>query len=96
MLPIPVGVQVTAYCTDRILSEQRDEQSDRLIFYGEPTPETVGPLLDYTKDMPVNKMLLMADKAITDRLRPHLSDALNGEAEITVAIPGMLEVGSLH
>ena len=86
------GVQVTAYCTDRILSERTDEQSDRLIFYGEPTPETVGPLLAYTKDLPIQKMLLMADKAVTDRLRPHLQEALKGEAEITVAIQGMLEV----
>lgn len=88
------GVQITAYNTDRILSEKTDDQSDRLIFYGEPTPETVGPLLEYTKDKPVQKMLVMADKPVTDKLRPHLLEALGGDAEITVAIPGMLEVGS--
>lgn len=85
-------MQVTAYCTNRILSEKTDEQSDRLIFYGEPTPETVGPLLEYTKDMDVQKMLIMAEKPITDKIRPHLREVLGGEAEITVAIPGMLEV----
>lgn len=88
----PTGVQVTAYCTNRILSEKTDEQSDRLIFYGEPTPESVGPLLEYTKEMDVQKLLVMAEKPITDKLRPHLKEALGGDAEITVAIPGMLEV----
>ena len=51
-------VQITAYSTDRILSEKTDAQSDRLIFYNEPTPESVGPLLDYIGDTPVQKMLV--------------------------------------
>lgn len=85
-------MQVTAYSTDRIVSEKTDEQSDRLIFYGEPTPESVGDLLQWTKDESIQKMLVMADKPVTDRLRPHLQQALGGDAEITVAIPGMLEV----
>jgi len=51
-------VQITAYCTDRILSKKTDKQSDRLIFYNEPTPETVGPLLEYLGDTPVQKMLV--------------------------------------
>lgn len=87
-----VGVQITAYSTDRVLSEKTDKQSDRLIFYGEPTPETVGPLLGYTKDLPIQKMLVMDEKPRTDELRPALVEALGGRAEITVAIPGMLEV----
>lgn len=85
-------IQITAYSTDRILSEKTDKQSDRLIFYGEPTPESVGGLIEYTKDLPIQKMLVMADKSVTDELRPELYEALNGRAEITVAIPGMLEV----
>jgi len=40
------GLTLAAYCGDRVLTEQTDEQTDRLIFYGEPTPETVGPLDD--------------------------------------------------
>ena len=85
-------IQITAYSTDRILSEKTDKQSDRLIFYGEPTPESVGGLIEYTKELPIQKMLVMADKSVTDELRPALYEALNGRAEITVAIPGMLEV----
>ena len=86
------GVQVTAYCTDRVLAEKTDEMSDRLIFYGEPTPESVGPLLDYLEGRPVQKMLVMADSSRSDELRPRLMLCLGGQAEITTAIPGMLEV----
>jgi hypothetical protein len=37
---------LAAYCGDRVLAEATDEQTDRLIFYGEPTPESFGPLDD--------------------------------------------------
>ena len=37
---------LAAYCGDRVLAEETDEQTDRLIFYGEPTPESIGPLDD--------------------------------------------------
>lgn len=36
------SLSLTAYLGDRILCERRDEQTDRLIFYKEPTPEAVG------------------------------------------------------
>lgn len=83
---------MTAYATDRVLAEQTNDQSDRLKFYGEPTPESVGPLLEYTAEVAVQKMLIMDEKPRTDELRPLLLQALDGRAEITVAIPGMLEV----
>lgn len=92
MSDFSVDVQITAYSTDRILSEKTDKQSDRLIFYGEPIPETVGPLLEYTNSMPIQKMLVMDEKTRTDEIRPELYKVLDGRAEITVAIPGMLEV----
>ena len=90
--PSCAGVQVTAYCTDRVLAEKTDEQSDRLIFFGEPTPESVGPLLDFLEGRPVQKLVVMADPSRTDELRPRLMQALGGRAETTTAIPGMLEV----
>ena len=34
-----------AYSVSRIVTEQTDEHSDRLLFYGEPTPESIGPLV---------------------------------------------------
>lgn len=86
---------ITAYATDRILAEETNEQSDRLISFAEPTPESVGPLLEYTQNIPIQKMLVMDDVARTDELRPLLVQALDGRAEITVAIPGMLEVSRL-
>ena len=76
-----------------MLAEKTNKQSDRLIFFGEPTPESVGPLLQYLQEVPVQKMLVMDEKPRTDELRPLLLQALDGKAEITVAITGMLEVG---
>jgi hydroxymethylpyrimidine pyrophosphatase-like HAD family hydrolase len=35
-------VSLTAYLGDRIVCKVRDEHTDRLIFYGEPTPEGIG------------------------------------------------------
>jgi hypothetical protein len=34
-----------AYSVSRIVTQQTDEHSDRLLFYGEPTPESIGPLV---------------------------------------------------
>ena len=34
-----------AYSVSRIVTEETDEHSDRLLFYGEPTPESIGPLV---------------------------------------------------
>lgn len=31
-----------AYCGDRVVCEARDEHTDRLLFYREPTPEGIG------------------------------------------------------
>ena len=39
-------VSLTAYCGDRIVCKDRDEHTDRLIFYGEPTPEGIGKNLN--------------------------------------------------
>ena len=39
------GVTLVAYSVSRIVTEQTDEHSDRLLFYGEPTPESIGPLV---------------------------------------------------
>ena len=39
------GVTLVAYSVSRIVTEQTDEHSDRLLFYGEPTPESIGALV---------------------------------------------------
>jgi hydroxymethylpyrimidine pyrophosphatase-like HAD family hydrolase len=36
-----IGVTLVAYCGNRIVTESTDVHTDRLIFYGEPTPEGV-------------------------------------------------------
>jgi hydroxymethylpyrimidine pyrophosphatase-like HAD family hydrolase len=39
------GLTLTAYCGDRILTEDTNEHTDRLTFYEEPTPEGAIALL---------------------------------------------------
>jgi hypothetical protein len=38
------GITLTAYTDDRIMADALDEQTERLLFYQEPTPEAVGNL----------------------------------------------------
>lgn len=45
-------LSLTAYCGDRIVCHTRDEHTDRLIFYGEPTPEAIGKLKKGRKTLP--------------------------------------------
>lgn len=40
--PLVPRLLAAAYCGDRIVCTQTDEQSDRLLFYKEPTPEGIG------------------------------------------------------
>lgn len=54
-------------------------------------PETVPDLAEATKDLPVQKILVMGDLAVTEPLRPAIVEALAGRAELTTAIPGILE-----
>ena len=42
-----LSVSLVLYGSDRIICESRDEHTDRLIFYGEPTPEAVGDVAGY-------------------------------------------------
>ena len=44
------GVTLVAYSVSRIVTEKTDEHSDRLLFYGEPTPESIGPLRGFLDD----------------------------------------------
>lgn len=76
------------------MTEQTDEQSNRLLFFGEPSPQSVGPLAAYLQGRAVQKMLIMSPVEHSDQIRPHLVTALGGRAEITEAIRGMLEVCS--
>lgn len=88
------GIVLVAYCGDRILCEARGEQTDRLMFYKEPTPEPVGPLISLIGQMTVHKLIYLTPHEEVSELRPVLVDLLGEEGSITTALPGMLEVSA--
>lgn len=83
---------LTAYLGDRIVCERRDEQTDRLIFYKEPTPEAIGPLAPYVGELPIHKIIFMAPEPRICQVRPEAEALYVGRASLTTAIDGMLEV----
>ncbi|PRW57026.1 haloacid dehalogenase-like hydrolase [Chlorella sorokiniana] len=86
------GVTLTAYCGDRIVCRETDEQSDRLLFYKEPPPESVGPLERQVGKLPISKLIFMNSEQRIAELRPAIEQTFAGRASLTTAIPGMLEV----
>ena len=87
---------LVAYSISRIVTEKTDEQSDRLLFYGEPTPESIGSLRGFLDDGGAfQKMILMTTEEHLKEVRPSAVAALGDRAALTTALPGMLEVGIL-
>ncbi len=86
---------MAAYSTSRIVTQQTDEHTDRLLFYGEPTPECVGPLrafLGAPGAAGFQKIILMETEERIQEVRPLAITALGDSATLTTALPGMLEV----
>jgi hydroxymethylpyrimidine pyrophosphatase-like HAD family hydrolase len=81
-------VSLTAYCGDRIVCSARDEHTDRLIFYGEPTPEALGPLESHVGKLPIFKVIFMADQKVIDEIRPEVEAMFAQRAALTTAISG--------
>ena len=88
------GVTLVAYSVSRIMTEKTDKHSDRLLFYGEPTPESIGPLRGFLDGGGTfQKMILMTTEEHLQEVRPLAVVALQDNATLTTALPGMLEVG---
>jgi Cof subfamily protein (haloacid dehalogenase superfamily) len=86
-------LSLTAYCGDRIVCKTRDEHTDRLIFYGEPTPEDIGPLHSHVGVLPIMKVIFMGTEEKINAIRPAAEKTFfPGRASLTTAIGGMLEV----
>ena len=93
-----LGVALVLYSSDRIICETCDKHTDRLIFYGEPTPEAIGDVASYL-DAPetaldIHKVIFMADdKRIQETVRPVVDVELAAyNVALTSAIEGMVEV----
>jgi len=87
------GVTLVAYSISKIVTEKTDEHSDRLLFYGEPTPKSIGPLRGFLDDGGTfQKMIFMTTEEHLKKIRPQAIAALEDSATLTTALPGMLEV----
>ena len=86
------GEALVGFSGDRILCERRDEWTDLLVAYRDPTPEPSGPWRGIVGGAPIHKMILLAEAARVAALRPLLAERLGDAASITQAVPEMLEV----
>ena len=95
-----LGVTLVLYGSNRIICDKRDHHADRLIFYGEPTPEAVGDVVAYLERAPldIHKVIFMADDPkIKDTVRPVVEMELaTYKVALTSAIEGMVEVLPPH
>ncbi|KAK9853914.1 hypothetical protein WJX84_005069 [Apatococcus fuscideae] len=86
------NVTLSGYSTDRVFCIKTNEQTDRLIFYGEPTPESMGPWDPVISQYPIQKFLLMDSLERIDEIRPQVQQQFGDRIHLTVAIKGMLEI----
>lgn len=84
------------YSYDRILAEQINEDSDRLLPYEDPTPESVGDLENVVDTLAIQKCIMIASEARIGETREQIAKQLGdgSRTSLTVAIAGMLEVGA--
>jgi Cof subfamily protein (haloacid dehalogenase superfamily) len=93
-----LGVTLVLYSSDRILCKSRNYHTDRLIFYGEPTPEAVGDVAGYIDAHPevdIHKVIFMSEEdSINLNVRPLVESELRNvyDVALTSAIEGMVEV----
>ena len=80
------------------MTEQTNADTDRLLFYGEPTPESIGPLQAFLAQpgAAFQKVILMSSEARIQEIRPLAIAALGDSASLTTALPGMLEARFAH
>jgi hydroxymethylpyrimidine pyrophosphatase-like HAD family hydrolase len=84
---------LVAYSGDRILCSARSSWTDLLVKYRDSTPEAVAGGWDAIADgEPVHKLILLAPPDAIEALRPQLAALLGDSADLTQAVPEMLEV----
>ena len=84
---------LVAYCGDRIVCESTDKHTDRLNFYKEPPPESIGDLARHAETLPIQKLIFMAQHDVVESIRPEVEAIFPPKsASLTAALSGMLEV----
>ena len=94
------GVSLIAYSGATIFTARQTDETRKIVEYKEPVPTlssdvAAAALSDLPLppvSLPVHKLILLADDAALDAVRPLLEQAIAGQASITKAVKGMLEV----
>ena len=89
----PADLTLTAYSYERILAEKTNPDTDRLLPYEDPTPESVGDLSKIVGTLPIQKFIFIAPPDRIDETRSKIAERLRDgqDTSLTVAIAGMLE-----
>lgn len=84
---------LAAYSYERILAEETNKDTDRLLPYEDPTPEGVGDLTKVVGAHPIQKFIFIAPESRIAEVRENIAKRLRdgSETSLTVAIAGMLE-----
>ena len=90
-------ITLVLYSYDRILAEQINQDSDRLLPYEDPTPESVGDLDEVVDTLAIQKCIMIASEGRIGETRQQIAERLGDgtRTSLTVAIAGMLEVSAL-
>ncbi len=91
---VNAGITLTLYTYERILAEQTNADSDRLLPYEDPTPESVGDLEQFVGKLAFQKCIMIASEQRIAEVRDQIAERLGDgkRTSLTVAIAGMLEV----
>lgn len=87
-------ITLTVYTYERILAEETNADSDRLLPYEDPTPENVGDLEQFVGKLAIQKCIMIASEERIAEVRDQIAERLGDgkRTSLTVAIAGMLEV----
>jgi Cof subfamily protein (haloacid dehalogenase superfamily) len=89
-----LDISLIAYARDgdSILCEESDAEIAKVVDFHEPVPEEIGDWSSVIGNTSIHKFLFMAPEERISAVRPVIESALRGEAEVTKATEGMLEV----
>ena len=86
------GISLVAYSGSDIFTEQRTDQTDKLLKFHEPTPRHVASLDALLAERPMNKLMIIEEPGRAAVARAELSDLYAGRATFVQALPDMLEI----
>mmetsp|Transcript_65421 Transcript_65421/g.147598 ORF Transcript_65421/g.147598 Transcript_65421/m.147598 type:complete len:369 (+) Transcript_65421:91-1197(+) len=87
------GCTLVAFSGDALLCEEENQWTDLFKLFKDPPAEAQArPWSEIAQGRPLHKLILLAEAAHLDALRPDLAQLVNGRAEVTKAVPEMLEV----